>query len=371
MFSQRKNNELCKPSEQFNSFIKSIVSGLNQKNISTELKQPLNCLIQVFHDFSHDILKEEINRPEFELDYNLRKKEKVLQLQVKQERDAYQSACTIQDQKIQELENKLHMLKEKILKTKLNTILEDLHEIVIDNKLHLAIEDKIDALTNTITDYQSACSFFDCAGRSAIKEAEKEIATLQKRRDALNSKDTSILQKTIIMELEEQQTALEKQIDTENRKKPAKPSLKLSNELSTVTAKLTGGEERHNASLSREAMFRVLHIYVLYKHLLRSLTTPEPIRDTTDDKAILLSKNDDIKNIFRENEAILEKLAGKFWCPDSGNRELRHFYKGFVNLTSDDQNKFITSSNISPSLIDKIMPVNANSSVNCSINNCF
>jgi hypothetical protein len=350
MFSVKPAQDIALPSQKICQLLGSLIGSSMPlvKNTNPEIKQSLETFQKVFIDFSDFIKKEEINRPEFEIDYTLRKKQKLLQALVLNERNDYKNSCLTHDQKIIELDKKLDAAKEKILKAKLNNILDDLHEMITDEKLHLAIDERMDDLTDKIAEHSGSCKFFDCAGRNEIKAARRIVDDLEKKRAALDSKDPAILQKAVIAELETQQQEIEAKINQENQKRPLRPSARLSNEMDEVTAKIEGGEERHNSSMSRDAMFRVLRLYILYKFIFQKLSVSDAE----------IPAKEQLGKIFSESESKIESVAEKFWCPDSHNKKMKHFYKAFVNSSDVVQKKMLSGSVEFTDLMDKLLPVN-------------
>lgn len=360
MFTAHKDIEEKRPTEKFNHTIKELLFDLtgysSKKEIPTEIKQNLIEMIKTSHELTDKLEKEELNRPEFMLDYSLRKEERILKAKVEHERKEYKDKCVSHEQKIAALEKKLDDKKQKILQAKLNNILDDLHFLVKDEQLHLSLNDEIEAEQDKID--ANKCCWGACLSggvTSEIKASEKKITELRNERNKFDAKDPSVVREAIVAAYEKQQEKIEKEIDNLIHNPPSKPSSKLSNQLDEVVAKLEGGEEKHNTSISRDTMFQIVHVYVLYKHIMNQLTNIETKSSSSEEKTSnTLIK---LKKIFDNHQEQIETTSKIFWCPDSHNKKVAHFYKAYINLSETDQKKLLTS-DVSSELIEKLLPSN-------------
>lgn len=349
-----------RPSEQFSRLAGKLIDAsanlFKNNDVPDDLRIAFNKLISVKNAFSKALVEEEILRPEFKFDYSLLKKRKVLQFKLDNEKATYNKECKEHEQKKLDKENQLERIKGKLLQAKLDNIVDDLHDMVKAEKLHLLVDDRIEEISEQLAEAKACCSWWN--SRTMIRESENILAVLKRKKDELLSNDPSILKKAVVEKLEEKQQEIEKELDEIAKNPPSKPSCKLSNEFDEITAKLEGGEEHHNSSLSRNSMYMLLQIYILFEKLLQRFSEPDAVNNPSLLSAFQSAPSKPkLKAIFSEYEDIIEKSAEKFWCPDSGNKKLKHFYKAFIKLSDEDEVRFIAAPGISEEFLNTLLPV--------------
>lgn len=350
------------PTEAIRAIANQLVASIPQvkdNSFSSELLtiQKINTALQKC------MQHEEETRSDYKFNEELQRKQRILGVRIDQTNKAYEKEYQAHQDDLRKLREELENINRLIIQDLSQATVAELRTMARDNRIHLALQDKITHL-RVKTSSLGCCQrlFSCCCTPGDIQEEEAKIKSLEKEYEKLNTEDTRVLADTIIKGLRMKQQEVMRKLEKKSSHPPQKQAEQLKAELRGVEAAIALNASAHYHMLSRTSMIQCVRLHAMLGMMVDKITqrleaaAPISINETTK----LLDTNQQLTALsdkLTRHRTLFGKCAGKFYCPDAkANMTFDDCVQSFDRLQQATDKDAILAGNISTTLLDTIIP---------------